>query len=254
MSDTDTGCENGSNDDLTPVIILENNFEDESPRHNHRESLSQLDAMMPRMQYGASQSQVCSTGLVRKRLSDIIPSSIPIKAIVRPPLSESALREEAIRIVKTFPRGEATMWSIMHAVEYSDMKILCKYLGVKHRLSKVDMGKTILKAIQNGEFKQLTNPVVEKKGNAGGVNSEKKVVTEDRSGANLDTVGQPKLNIQKNSPEIVSKVSSIPVVAVGGAIDWKQVDHGKGTMSNMMITISQKLITITQREIMQIKN
>jgi hypothetical protein len=227
MSDTDTGCENGSNDDLTPVIILENNCENESPRHNHRESLSQLDAMMPRMQYGASQSHVCSTGLVRKRLSDIIPSSIPIKAIVRPPLSETALREEAVRIVKTFPRGEATMWSIMHAVEYSDMKILCKYLGVKHRLSKVDMGKTILKAIQKGEFKQLTNPVVEKRGNKGSVNSEKKVVSEDNSGLNLETVGSPTLDIQKNSPELVSKVSSIPVVAVGGAIDWKQVDHGE---------------------------
>ena len=232
MSDTDTGGENGSNDDLTPVIILENNYENESPRHNHRESLSQLDAMMPRMQYGASQSQVCSTGLVRKRLSDIIPSFIPIKAIVRPPLSETALREEAVRIVKTFPRGEATMWSIMHAVEYSDMKILCKYLGVKHRLSKVDMGKTILKAIQNGEFKQLANPVADKRGNAGSVNSEKIVVSEDNSGAILNAVVPPMLNIQKNSREIVSKVSSIPVVAVGGAIDWKKVDHGKNSISN----------------------
>ena len=238
MSDTDSGCENGSNDDLTPVIVLENNYENESPRHNHRESLSQLDAMMPRMQYGASQSQVCSTGLVRKRLSDIIPSSIPVKAIVRPPLSEAALREEAVRIVKTFPRGEATMWSIMHAVEYSDMKILCKFLGVKHRLSKVDMGKTILKAMQNGEFKQLTNPVAEKRSNAVSVNSEKKAVSEEKSGADLETVGSPILNVQKKPPEIVSKVSSIPVVAVGGAIDWKQVDHGKNTISNTIVTTS----------------
>ena len=231
MSDSDTGCENGSNEDLTPVILLEKNYETQSPRYNHRESLSQLDAMMPRMQYGASveqaQSQVCSTGLLRKRLSDIIPSSIPAKAAVRPPLSEYALREEAIRIVKTFPRGEATMWSIMHAVEYSDMKILCKFLGVKHRLSKVDMGKTILKAIQNGELKNLTNPVSEKRGNAGSANSEKTIVAEDRSCANIASTVSQELNNHIKSPEIMMKVASIPVVAVGGAVDWKQVDSGE---------------------------
>lgn len=236
MSGSDTECDGNSSDGMTPIMPIPANYDDESPKYySYRDSLSQLDAMLPPKSSGASVDRLrvsdVSGGIVQayKRPSILVPvkATGSVKAVVRPPLSEASLKVEAIRILKSLPRGEATMWSLMHTVEYNDMRLLCKYKGLKFsgRASKAEMGQIILHSMQKGGFESISTTV------GGNVNRTKR---SPNSSEPLET------NLQSKDSEEVSTSDQktvpthshrnngstpVPVMALGSNNAWKQVDN-----------------------------
>ena len=241
MSGSETECNDGSSDDLTPIICTQRS----SPQYSYRESLSQLDAMLPALAYSDStekkkneQSDSAVPMLVHKRPSILVPppAQLNSKIAARPPLSEDALRLEALRIAKTFPRGEPTMWSIMQALDYKDLRLLCKYQGVKFpgTASKADMGQRVLKLIQKGAFKSLLDGTYDSMGRKR-VKNASDDITSGSCSASAALGNGEKINKKSDRKEGSTSTSSncptpakpvpIPVVAVGGHDNWKQVDH-----------------------------
>lgn len=233
MSGSDTECDGNSSDGMTPVMPIQVSFGDNSPKYSYRESLSQLDAMLPPKPSGTSfeRSRVLvdtgSSAHAYKRPSIIVPAKAPVslKAVVRPPLSEDALRLEATRIIKTLPRGEATMWSIMQAVEYNDMRILCKYKGLKFsgRASKAEMGQIILNSMQKGGFERISTSVGNNK-----IGNKQQPHPSEPHETNLKSQNLEKgvISDQKSVNSYrVSGSTPVPVVALGGSDTWKQVDN-----------------------------
>lgn len=236
MSGSDTECDGNSSDGMTPIMPIPANYDDDSPKYySYRDSLSQLDAMLPPKSSGASVDQLrvsdVTGGIVQayKRPSILVPvkATGSVKAVVRPPLSEAALKVEAIRIMKSLPRGEATMWSLMHNVEYNDMRLLCKYKGLKFsgRASKAEMGQIILNSMQKGGFESISTTV------GGNVNRTKRSPNSSESlETNLQSKDLEKAGIsdQKTVPTHSHRNNGstpVPVMALGSNDTWKQVDN-----------------------------
>jgi hypothetical protein len=235
MSGSDTECDGNSSDGMTPIMPIPANYDDDSPKFSYRDSLSQLDAMLPPKSSGASIERSMAlekTGsLVHayKRPSILVPTKTSgnVKAVVRPPLSDAALKLEAIRIMKNLPRGEATMWSLMHAVEYNDMRLLCKYKGLKvsGRANKAEMGQVILKSMQKGEFESIstavgTNVNKNKRQQHSSEPYETNLKCKDLANDILSDQTTVPTNSYRNNG-----ITPVPVMALGGNKTWKQVDN-----------------------------
>ena len=247
MSGSDTECDGNSSDGMTPIMPIHANYDDDSPNYSYRDSLSQLDAMLPTKSSLASieQSRVLDVtgGLVKayKRPSILVPTkpSGTVKAVVRPPLSEAALKLEAIRIIKTLPRGKATMWSLMHTVEYNDMRLLCKYKGLKFsgRASKAEMGQIVFNSMQKGGFESISTAV------AGNVNRDKhQLNSSEPHESNLKSKDYEK--VVDTDQKTVSTISyrnnggtPVPVMSLGGNSSWKQVDNCKSIKINLILYV-----------------
>ena len=258
MSGSETECDDGSSDDLTPIICTQRN----SPQYSYRESLSQLDAMLPALAYSDStekkKNEHADTAVplfIRKRPSILVPlpAQVISKIAARPPLSEDALRLEALRIARMFPRGEPTMWSIMQALDYKDLRLLCKYQGVKFpgTASKADMGQRVLKLIQKGDFKSLLDGTYDSMGRKR-ISNASDDITSGTSSASAALDNTEKI-IVKNDRKAGSSSSSsscptpvrpvpIPVVAVGGHNNWKQVDHCENIEHHEMFICFKRII------------
>jgi hypothetical protein len=242
MSGSDTECDGNSSDGMTPVMPIPANYDDDSPKYSYTDSLSQLDAMLPPKSNGASVGrskvldQTASLVHAYKRPSILVPTKASggVKAIVRPPLSEAALKLEAMRIIKNLPRGEATMWSLMHAVEYNDMRLLCKYKGLKFsgRANKAEMGQIILNSMQEGGFKSIFTTV------GGNVNRNKhEPHPSEPHETNLKSKDLAKgiPSDQKTVPTNFYRNNGstpVPVMALGGNNTWNQVDNCESLYQN----------------------
>ena len=260
MNDSETECDDDSNEELTPVMntYQEKEFEKSCPSGgmSYLQSLTQLDSMLPpASQPAAAVLSYVTDGncgkdgnsgkdhLNKRRSILMPPQATTPKAAVRPPLSEDRLRQEAIRILKTLPRGEATMWGIMQTIEYHDMRLLCKYKGTKltGRVSKADMGGRILKYIQRGDFKSIFDTIGElhtgikntsrdNKNTASTSASNKDIKNTDISILNAGSnpiIPIPISDPVKIIPGPVPVPVSAAVISVGDNSKWKHVDHRK---------------------------
>jgi hypothetical protein len=244
MSGSDTECDDNSSDGMTPIMPIHANYDDDSPNYSYRDSLSQLDSMLPTKSSLASIAKLDVTGgLVQayKRPSILVPTkpSGTVKSVVRPPLSEAALKLEAIRIMKTLPRGEATMWSLMHTVEYNDMRLLCKYKGLKFpgRASKAEMGQIVFNSIKKGGFESISTAV------GGNVNRNKhQLNSSEPYETNLTSKDFEKVvyTDQKTVPTNSYRNNGgtpVPVMSLGGNSNWKQVDNCKSKKIDLILYV-----------------
>lgn len=263
MSGSETECDGCSDDELTPVIYTQqSSFMDKSEVEDevsYLQSLSQLDSMMPPVSqpvFTHSRKEIDSarcSHIPSKRASILVPPqavSTP-KSGQRPPVSQESLRLHAMRIIKTLPRGEVTMWGIMQTIDYNDMRLLCKFKGVKvmGRANKAEMGGRILKYIQRGEFRSIFKSIAEQKNGMRNLIGKEKLISYSERISKLDNTDEGDNKASNITKEISNEVKSgdlrglintpnissfranlgvpIPLVSVGGNENWKFVDNRK---------------------------
>lgn len=264
MSDSDTECDDGSSDELTPIMPSQHyskacNFEAQEAA-SHLRNLSQQDSILPASSHREQRSSKREVAMppVMSVLPPITPPSIPQgrrsyllippqaasapKAVIRPQLSDEEQRVEAIRIIKTLPRGEITMWVLMQNIEFQEMRSLCRYKGLKLS-SKAEMGHRILQSIKKGEFRSIFRLIEdEKKGvkNYSGMGKNQSQLekrpesakTELKSKDSEDNKINKSHHQDQKFPErsVVNlfapfKAAPTPVVAVGSNNNWKMTDN-----------------------------
>lgn len=265
MSGSETESGGGSDDELTPIMDTQQYTFQKVNRHDDvvylSQSLSQIDSMLPPASQLAPK-EVDGTKLSTlscKRSLMLVPppaTSTP-KVPQKPALSEEGLKQEAIRIMKTLPRGEVTMWGIMQTIEYNDMRLLFKFKGVKvvGRANKADMGRRILKYVQRGDFQSIFKSIAEEKNGMRNLIGKEKLIhmTENHERHKSASLNSKLANDESKSNEIKGTINSvqinpfranpgvpIPLVSVGGNKNWIPVDNCKMKICQWLLDVFTK--------------